>query len=163
MNANENKAQLWDQCLKQGLFNSITHLEQNKIVQMFENTIQLFDGKNEPIQELNNQFFIKLKEEINKSNTFEEREREYKTLLSSNPPIKIDFSDKIDEPIKNIDNLVEKTQQMRQEVFNSIEPPKQLINNSSSSLDIGLLIKKQNDILIKILETQQKILQNIKK
>ena len=162
MNSNENKSQLWEQCLKQGLFNSIAHLEQNKIVQMFENTIQLFEGRNNPIQELHTEFFIKLKEEIIKSNTFEEREREYKSLLSNAPPTKIDFSDKVDEPIKNIDNLVEKTQQMRQEVFNSIEPPKQIINNAPS-LDIALLIKKQNDILIKILETQQKILQNIKK
>jgi hypothetical protein len=162
MNSNENKAQLWEQCLKQGLFNSITHLEQNKIVKMFENTIQLFEGRNNPIHELHTEFFIRLKEEIIKSNSFEEREREYKSLLSNAPPTKIDFSDKVDEPIKNIDNLVEKTQQMRQEVFNSIEPPKQIINNTPS-LDIALLIKKQNDILIKILETQQKILQNIKK
>ena len=93
-----------------------------------------------------------------KLNSFEEREKEYKTLLTNNPPTKIDFSDKIDEPIKNIDNLVKKTQQIRQEVFNSIEPPKQ-----TSTIDIALLIKKQNEILIKILETQQKIIENIKK
>ena len=157
MNNNSNKAYLWDQCLKQNLFNNVTHLEQNKIVDMFENTVKLFEGRNEPIQDLNKEFFIKLKDETIKLNSFEEREKEYKTLLTNNPPTKIDFSDKIDEPIKNIDNLVKKTQQIRQEVFNSIEPPKQ-----TSTIDIALLIKKQNEILIKILETQQKIIENIK-
>ena len=101
---------------------------------------------------------IKIKEELNKLNSFEERQKDYDQLLSNPKPKTIDFSDKLDEPIKNIDSLVEKTQQMRQEVFNQLELPKQTTN-----IDWQKVIKTQNDILIKILETQHKILQIINK
>ena len=113
---------------------------------------------------------IKIKEELNKPSTFEEKQKEYEVLLNKQPPTKIDFSDKIDEPIKNIDALLEQTQNNRQELFKLTDPVKQQNENITykseqirNEINWNSVIKTQNDILIKILETQHKILQILQK
>jgi hypothetical protein len=156
MNNLTNKAYLWDECIQQGLFNNINKDDVTKIQTIFENTIKIFDSRKEDISILNKEFFILIKNEIDKLNTFEERQKSYDALLNKPPPSKIDFSDKIDEPIKNIDSLVEQTQTIRNEVFTAIEP------KQKDNIDWAKVIKTQNDILIKILETQYKILEIIK-
>ena len=168
MNSLTNKAKLWDQCIEQGLFNNVHKDNVSKIQPMFESTIDMFITINDDIEILNRDFMIKMKEELNKLNSFEERQKDYDQLLNNPKPKMIDFSDKLDEPIKNMDLLLEKTQNNRQEIFKSVD--KQLINNSlidkpfeQQTIDWGSVIKKQNDILIKILETQQTILQLLKK
>jgi hypothetical protein len=168
MNSLTNKAKLWDQCIEQGLFNNVHKDNVSKIQPMFESTIDMFITINDDIEILNRDFIIKMKEELNKLNSFEERQKDYDQLLNNPKPKTIDFSDKLDEPIKNMDLLLEKTQNNRQEIFKSVD--KQLTNNSlidkpfeQQTIDWGSVIKKQNDILIKILETQQTILQLLKK
>ena len=148
------KAELWDLCIDNGMFNMINKDNVSKIQSIFETTIQLFNDRKEPIEILKREFMVTIKEELKKLNSFEEKEKEYKQLLNNSPPPKIDFSDKIDEPIKNIDALLEKTQNNRQEVFKNIEyiPPE------NNGINWAKVIKTQNDILIKILETQNKIL-----
>jgi len=158
MNEITNKALLWNTCIEQGIFNNVNKEDALKIQPLFESVLEKFTNRREPIELLNNECIFKIKEEINKLNSFEEKQKEYDKLLKNNTPPKIDFSDKLDEPIKNIDSLVEKTQQMRQEVFNQLELPKPTPN-----IDWQKVIKTQNDILIKILETQHKILQIINK
>jgi len=155
MNEITNKAQLWNKCIEQGIFNNVNKNDAPRIQPLFETTLQQFNNRVESVEILNNEFIIRIKEEINKLNSFEERQKEYDKLLKSNVPPKIDFSDKIDEPLKNIDSLVEQTQQIRQDVFKTLEQPKQMQDN----IDWQKVIKTQNDILIKILETQNKILQ----
>ena len=155
MNEITNKAQLWNKCVEQGIFNNVNKNDALRIQPLFETTLQQFNNRVEGVDILNNEFIIRIKEEINKFNSFEERQKEYDKLLKSNVPPKIDFSDKLDEPLKNIDSLVEQTQQMRQDVFKTLEQPKQI----QDTIDWQKVIKTQNDILIKILETQNKILQ----
>lgn len=155
MNQLTNKAELWNKCIEQGIFNNVNKNDASRIQPLFETTLQQFNNRMESVEILNNEFIIRIKEEINKLNSFEERQKDYDKLLKSNVPPKIDFSDKLDEPIKNIDSLVEQTQQMRQDVFKTLEQPKQVHEN----IDWQKVIKTQNDILIKILETQNKILQ----
>ena len=155
MNEITNKAQLWNKCVEQGIFNNVNKNDALRIQPLFETTLQQFNNRVEGVDILNNEFIIRIKEEINKLNSFEERQKEYDKLLKSNVPPKIDFSDKLDEPLKNIDSLVEQTQQMRQDVFKTLEQPKQI----QDTIDWQKVIKTQNDILIKILETQNKILQ----
>ena len=155
MNEITNKAQLWNKCVEQGIFNNVNKNDALRIQPLFETTLQQFNNRVEGVDILNNEFIIRIKEEINKLNSFEERQKEYDKLLKSNVPPKIDFSDRIDEPLKNIDSLVEQTQQMRQDVFKTLEQPKQI----QDTIDWQKVIKTQNDILIKILETQNKILQ----
>jgi hypothetical protein len=158
MNEITNKALLWNTCIEQGIFNNVNKEDALKIQPLFESVLEKFTNRREPIELLNNECIFKIKEEINKLNSFEEKQKEYDKLLKNTTPPKIDFSDKLDEPIKNIDSLVEKTQQIRQEVFNQIELPK-----PTNNIDWQKVIKTQNDILIKILETQHKILQIINK
>jgi hypothetical protein len=169
MNSLTNKAKLWDDCIQQGVFNSVHKDNVSKIQSIFESTVDIFITKNDSIDILNKEFMIKIKEELNKLNSFEERQKDYDQLLNNPKPKTIDFSDKIDEPIKNMDLLLEKTQNNRQEIFKSIDKPlidKPLIDKpfeQSTNIDWASVIKKQNDILIKILETQQIILQLLKK
>jgi hypothetical protein len=188
MNQLTNKALLWNKCVDQGIFNNVNKGDAPRIQPLFESTLDSFNNRFEDLEVLNNEFIIKIKEEINKLNSFEERQKEYDKLLKTNTPPKIDFSDKIDEPLKNIDSLVEQTQQMRQEVFKSLDkqpaPNNNMLNsntlntnplnntmlnsnsftnNNLGNFDLQKVIKTQNDILIKILETQNKILQIINK
>ena len=168
MNQLTNKALLWNKCVDQGIFNNVNKGDAPRIQPLFESTLDSFNNRFEDLEVLNNEFIIKIKEEINKLNSFEERQKEYDKLLKSNVPPKIDFSDKLDEPLKNIDSLVEQTQQMRQEVFKSLDKQPvpnntmlntNILNSNLGNIDLQKVIKIQNDILIKILETQNKILQ----
>ena len=167
MNNNKNKAYLWEKCITLGIFENIHKDMAPRIQGTFENVIEGFANRKENIDILNQECIIKIKEEISKLNTFEERQKEYDTLLNKAPPVKIDFSDKVDEPIQNIESLVEKTQNNRQEIFKQIAIPTTSIptispqNNIFESL--SQVIKTQNNILIKILETQKSILEILKK
>lgn len=173
MNQITNKALLWNKCVDQGIFNNVNKSDAPRIQPLFESTLDSFNNRFEDLEILNNEFIIKIKEEINKLNSFEEKQKDYDKLLKSNIPPKIDFSDKLDEPLKNIDSLVEQTQQMRQEVFKTLEKQNvpnndtmfvnNLSNNNLGNINWQKVIKTQNDILIKILETQNKILQIINK
>jgi hypothetical protein len=162
MDSNKNKAALWEKCINMGIFENIHKDMMPRIQSTFENVISGFSNRKENIDILNQECIHKIKEEISKLNTFEEKQKEYDTLLNKAPPAKIDFSDKIDEPIQNIESLVERTQNSRQEIFKQIDT-KPSFNQSTDSF--AQIIKTQNNILIKILESQHtilKLLQNKK-
>ena len=156
MDSNKNKAALWEKCINMGIFENIHKDMMPRIQSTFENVISGFSNRKENIDILNQECIHKIKEEISKLNTFEERQKEYDTLLNKAPPAKIDFSDKVDEPIQNIESLVERTQNSRQEIFKQLDT-KPSFNQSTDSL--AQIIKTQNNILIKILESQGKILE----
>jgi hypothetical protein len=174
MNSLNNKAKLWEECIQQGTFNYVHKDNASKVQSIFENTIEHFSNRNESIELLNKEFMIKIKEELNKPSSFEDKQKEYDVLLNKQPPTKIDFSDKIDEPIKNIDALLEQTQNNRQELF-KIDPVKKQFDNVPyktdqiktdqirNEINWSSVIKTQNEILIKILETQNKILNILQK
>jgi len=137
MNTIQNKGYLWDQCSQKGLFVNITASSSEKIKALFEAAIERFADKTEDIAVLNQQFIESFKDEITKVNSFEERQREYDEMLKNKPP-PIDFTEKVDitEPLQNRENRAPVIQEV----------------------DWGQVIKSQNEILIKILETQIKIL-----
>lgn len=166
MNTNKNKSELWEKCINLGIFENIHKDMSPRIQSTFENVIEGFSNRKENIDILNQECIHKIKEEISKLNTFEERQKEYDTLLNKAPPAKIDFSDKVDEPIQNIESLVERTQNNRQEIFKQLTPmnttpmdTRPLDTKHISDLpSLTQIIKSQNNILIKILETQNRIL-----
>jgi hypothetical protein len=180
MNTIKNKAYLWEKCITMGVFENINKDMAPQIQNTFEKVIDGFSNRKENIEILNQECIIKIKEEIGKLNTFEERQKEYDTLLNKAPPAKIDFSDKVDEPIQNIESLVERTQNNRQEIFKQISVPTTTFPSTTSSTSfpsststtsftnshvfesLPQVIKTQNNILIKILETQQTILEILK-
>jgi hypothetical protein len=190
MNTIKNKAYLWEKCISLGVFENIHKDMAPRIQSTFENVIEGFSDRKDNIDILNQECINRIREEIGKLNTFEERQKEYDTLLNKAPPAKIDFSDKVDEPIQNIESLVERTQNNRQEIFKQLDvkvPSNTMINMSpigttpiggaplsttpiggaplsttpinDSRPSIEQIIKTQNNILIKILETQNKILE----
>ena len=153
MNSNENKAFLWEKCITDGLFNNIQKERASSIQGIFERVIADFLKLNmiEPLDVTNIKIIQKLKEEISKTNSFEETQKTYDELLNKPMPPKINFSDIKDEPIKNLDKLLEQTQDSRKDVF-----------KPNVQIDWGKIIKNQNDILIKILETQNTIITLLK-
>jgi len=153
MNTIQNKSYLWEQCVDKGLFINITKDSSSKIQTMFESIIDRFSEKKEPIDVLNQQFLDYFKDELSKLNSFEERQKEYDEMLKTTPP-PINFTEKKDEPLENIDKIIEQRQSLREI---PIEPPIQ------QQIDWSQVIKTQNDIMMKILETQIKILQILKK
>ena len=173
MNTNKNKAELWEKCINLGIFENIHKDMSPRIQSTFENVIEGFSNRKDNIDVLNQECIHKIKEEISKLNTFEERQKEYDTLLNKAPPAKIDFSDKVDEPIQNIESLVERTQNNRQEIFKQLDTrpldskplnvtlidSKPLDTNQPIPTSLAQVIKTQNNILIKLLETQYKILE----
>ena len=162
MNNIQNKALLWDICIKNGMFTQIPKEQSSKIQSTFETVVDSFSSRDEPIEILNKECIIKIKEEISKLNSntssFDARQKDYDSLLNKPPPPKIDFSDKIDEPIQDINKIVERAQTMRQETFKFAEP-----RAETPSIDWVQVIKSQNNILMKILETQHKILDVLNK
>jgi hypothetical protein len=153
MNSNENKALLWEKCITDGIFNNIHKEKASSIQGIFENVIAEFlkINSNEPLDVINIKIIQKLKEEINKTNSYEENQKTYDELLNKPMPPKINFSDTKDEPIKNLDKLLEQAQDFRKDSFKPIP-----------QIDWGKIIKNQNDILIKILETQNTIINILK-
>jgi hypothetical protein len=129
MNSIQNKGLLWDKCAQKGLFVNITANSSDKVKGLFESVIEKFSSKTEPINVLNEEFIEYFKDELTKMNSFEARQKEYDEMLV-NKPAPIDFTEPIKEPVLH-------------------EP---------IQVDWGQVIKNQNDILIKILETQIKIM-----
>ncbi len=153
MNSNENKAYLWEKCITDGVFNNIPKEKASSVQGIFENVIVDFLklNLNENLDITNIKIIQKLKEEIIKMNSFEETQKSYDQLLIKPPPPSINFSDVKDEPIQNLDKLLEKVQDSRKETF-----------KQNVQIDWGKIIKNQNEILIKILETQNTIINLLK-
>jgi hypothetical protein len=132
MDSIQNKGLLWDKCAQKGLFVNITANSSDKVKGLFESAIEKFSNRKEPINILNEEFIDYFKDELIKMNSFEARQKEYDEMLV-NKPAPIDFA----EPVLNKPLMQ--------------EPIKE-------EIDWGQVIKNQNDILIKILETQIKIM-----
>ena len=81
MNTNKNKAGLWEKCINLGIFENIHKDMSPRIQSTFENVVEGFSNRKENIDILNQECIYKIKEEIGKLNTFEERQKEYDTLL----------------------------------------------------------------------------------
>ena len=69
------KAELWDLCIDNGMFNMINKDNVSKIQSIFETSIQLFNERKEPIEILKREFMVTIKEELKKLNSFEEKEK----------------------------------------------------------------------------------------
>jgi len=139
---------LWDKCAQKGLFVNITANSSDKVKELFESVIERFSTKSEEISLLNEQFIEQFKDELTKMNSFEARQKEYDEMLK-NKPVPIDFT----EPTNQV-QLQNQNQVLEQEFIQSTPS----ISQPQPPVDWGQVIKNQNDILIKILETQIKIM-----
>jgi hypothetical protein len=173
----EYKAQVWNECLKQNVFDQCREDELPRIQELFEKTIEETKDINEIISILR----VKIKEVA------------YKDLIPSEKRPIIDFSDNVEEePLKDIDKLIAEKQKERQneEPMATIKkepvmysndgpvistpqtnPPPQTNQStpqmnqpimSSELLELKQMVYQQNLILEKILESQIRILKQKK-
>lgn len=169
----EYKAQVWNECLKQNVFDQCREDELPRIQELFEKTIEETKDINEIISILR----VKIKEVT------------YKDLIPSEKRPIIDFSDNVEEePLKDLDKLIAEKQKERQNeepmmtpkkepvIYSNDEPvvshppmnqPAHVTNQpapinqpimSSELLELKQMVYQQNLILEKILESQIKIL-----
>jgi len=153
MNTNETKAKLWNMCIEKGMFNTIKGDNLKEVQGIFEKIIKNYESFS-PSQNIFDKIIDSISIEIQNKYTitFEDRKKEYEELLTIPVPKTIDFSDKKDEHLENIEELIQEKQKERQIIFDSI--PKQI--------KLEEIIITQNKILMQILETQVKILNALK-
>jgi len=166
----EYKAQVWNECLKQNVFDQCREDELPRIQELFEKTIEETKDINEIISILR----VKIKEVA------------YKDLIPSEKRPIIDFSDNVEEePLKDIDKLIAEKQKERQneEPMATIKKEPVMYSNdrpvistpqtnpppqtnqpimSSELLELKQMVYQQNLILEKILESQIRILKQKK-
>jgi hypothetical protein len=162
MNTNEIKGKIWNMCLEKGIFNKVKGEEFKNIQEIFEKIIKGYEQV-EPSQDIFNKVIDSISFEIynqtqnqnmnqsepqNKIISFETIQQEYKQLLNTPIPNKIDFTSvKIED------------RQDRQDI--DIARGESLVKEKQIRLEE--IIMTQNKILIQILETQVKILDILKK
>uniref|UniRef100_A0A6C0ETT4 Uncharacterized protein n=1 Tax=viral metagenome TaxID=1070528 RepID=A0A6C0ETT4_9ZZZZ len=154
MNTNETKAKIWAICVEKGLFNTIKSENLSQIQGMFETIIKNYE-KFPPSQNIFDKVIDSLSIEIQKTYaSYEEKQKEYETLLVNPVPKTINFADNKDEHLENLVQIVEEKQKERQMIFEY---------NTKPQMNLEDVLTKQNNILIKILESQMKILDLLKK
>jgi prolyl oligopeptidase PreP (S9A serine peptidase family) len=147
MNTNETKAKIWNMCIEKGIFNKVKGDDFKKIQDIFEIIVKGYE-KVEPSTEVFNKVIDSISIEIQNqvqnevSASFDSIEKQYKELLNTPIPSKIDFAD-----IPQIQN--------QSQFQNHLQP--------QSQLKLEEIIMTQNKILIQILETQVKIIDILKK
>ena len=162
-----NKAELWDLCIKNNIFEGIQNNMLPKVQEIFEDTVNT--NMNVSKEELLKMISIHIKS-INTIN--------YKDLLPKEKIVDIKFNDDIqDEPLINIDKILEEKQKERnlfsldnsQNSVIDINPLTQNYKIKEEPKDIEFqtnvykILENQNDILVKILHSQIKILEYLQK
>ena len=162
-----NKAELWDLCIKNNIFEGIQNNMLPKVQEIFEDTVNT--NMNVSKEELLKMISIHIKS-INTIN--------YKDLLPKEKIVDIKFNDDIqDEPLINIDKILEEKKKERnlfsldnsQNSVIDINPLTQNYKIKEEPKDIEFqtnvykILENQNDILVKILHSQIKILEYLQK
>lgn len=165
-----NKADIWDMCVKQNIFEGYQDIMLPKIQEIFEKTLE--DNINEP------NIIEKIRENLKEINTIE-----YKDLMPKENIKTINFSDKDEEPITNIEELIKKKQDERnlhndislnnlgfieqentQQIHNGTNPIKSTYVNDISNINVEKLYKllnNQNELLEKMVLSQITILEKL--
>ena len=169
MNTNETKAKIWGICVEKGLFNSIKSDNLSQVQTIFETIIKNYENF-PPSQNIFDKVIDSLSLEIQKTYkvSFEDKQKEYETLLVNPVPKTINFADNKDEHLENLEKIVEDKQKERQVMFeyknegSNINANANANINANKNLNLEEILTKQNNILIKILESQIKILERLK-
>lgn len=167
------KAEIWDLCLQNNIFLGIQNNMFPKIQEIFEDTIN--DNMNVSKEELLKLISINIKSVGNTLN--------YKDLLPKEKIVDINFNDDVqDEPLVNIDKILEEKQKERNLISLDNKETNSVINinplaqetetykieketkkNNDFENNVYKILENQNDCLVKILEYQIKILEYLQK
>uniref|UniRef100_A0A6C0D1T2 Uncharacterized protein n=1 Tax=viral metagenome TaxID=1070528 RepID=A0A6C0D1T2_9ZZZZ len=186
MNTNETKAKIWNMCIERGVFDKVKGEDFKKIQDMFEKIIKGYE-KVEPSVEIFNKVIDSIALDVQNQNqppkpaSFEDIQKEYDVLLKTPIPTKIDFTDK--EPLENniigtngigtngIGTNITARSELNQFDYQAVisqensQTPYQNEKNENkkeSKIKLEEILMTQNKILIKILETQIKIIHGLK-
>jgi hypothetical protein len=165
-----NKADIWDMCVKQNIFEGYQDIMLPKIQEIFEKTLE---------NNINDSNIIeKIRENLKEIKTID-----YKDLMPKENIKTIDFSDKDEGPISNIEELIKKKQDERNlyndislnnlgfieqentpQIQNGSNPIKQTYINDIANINVEKLYKllnNQNELLEKIVLSQITILEKL--
>ena len=151
--SDENKGMMWQILSENGAFNDIPNSNYNRVKNLYETTIlEISQLSNLNITERNKLTistmikklpYLKIKQvskpleefQIKLDKEFENKQEEFFKLIKRPSPNEIEFNDKNDEPLNNIDmnNKLNNMMKMRQEELNQIIPEE--INNKQNSED----------------------------
>jgi hypothetical protein len=146
---NSIKAKLWDICKQNHVFDNIPQLMNERIVELFEDTIK--DNLSQ------DDFLISLKDKLEPL-----KQLNYADLTPKDkqPDINFAIGDN-DEPIHDMNVLLEQQANDRktnvESAFNHNDDIKQMIEEQNK------MMNKQNTLLVKIIETQIKIYESLQK
>ena len=154
-----NKADIWDMCVKQNIFEGYQDIMLPKIQEIFEKTLE---------NNINDSTIIeKIRENLKEIKTID-----YKDLMPKENIKTIDFSDKDEGPISNIEELIKKKQDERN-LYNDIslnnlgfieQENTPQIQNDIANINVEKLYKllnNQNELLEKIVLSQITILEKL--
>ena len=160
-----------------------------QVQNMFETVIAKFDHSGVDVPSANQAFLVEFKRELSKltgvsikSSSFEDTEKEYLSMLQPPKPQSVDFNAMKDEPLGDIERIIQEKQQQRsldmENIFqkNQTEMPESPFNESfttfkekpaknvvAGSAELMHILKAQNNVLTKILESQLKIIDLLQK
>ena len=188
--SNKNKYNLWDDFNEKGYFNNIDNEDFDNIQNIFEESIQVIDKKykkisNYDINKVNNEIESTFKKKMSiydeqrkadklqshKINSFnklvENKQNEFDNLMKITKPPDIDFTNNDnDEPFKdNIDDIINKTLQERQneinEIVSSMPKPKVENENENNISETQIVLDDNNINVNNVQQYNSKVNNNI--
>ena len=160
---NSNKSMIWNMLLENGTFNKLTNEQKPQITENFDKIVGEINSTepNETLVNKNKSLILKITEVANTmynsspitkseaitsseiiglrreqfSDSLKNKQSEFDTFMKRETPSDIDFSDKLDEPIRNLDSMMSQAMASREIDMNSTfpPPPPQKTNKSSSN------------------------------
>ena len=121
MNTTPNKAALWKSCVEQGIFDSVPPDAMYQVQGLFERVIQQFQQGDVDLAKANQLVLKEFRFQLGKltgqtvqQKSFEELNEEYREQYQPAPPAQIEFSREKDSPLQDIDAILQKKSEQRQ-------------------------------------------------
>ena len=174
---NSNKSMIWNMLLENGTFNKLTNEQKPQITENFDKIVREINSTepNETLVNKNKSLILKITEVTNTmynsspitktepitsseiiglrreqfSDSLKNKQSEFDTFMKRETPSDIDFSDKLDEPIRNLDSMMSQAMASREIDMNSTFPPPPLqktTKSSSNNFVTNLVIGRSVDI-----------------
>ena len=174
---NSNKSMIWNMLLENGTFNKLTNEQKPQITENFDKIVGEINSTepNETLVNKNKSLILKITEVANTmynsspitkseaitsseiiglrreqfSDSLKNKQSEFDTFMKRETPSDIDFSDKLDEPIRNLDSMMSQAMASREIDINSTfppPPPQKTTKSSSNNFVTNLVIGGSVDI-----------------
>lgn len=183
---NENKGMLWKLLVNGSIFNGISDEYVSNIRGDFEKKISELNGRvtarGYSLMELNKTFISEMtvhvetfKDIVRKTKAtpsssnppqtpfqtaFEKKKEDFNSLLVNKPPVKVDFSDKLDEAIGegNIESILAETIARRERELNFVlDKPNTNTTNTTNAIKIGDVLEKGQVLNVKQVRFSDKV------